>query len=155
MPLNTNFKIGLFGIVPSSQPGRDGPTLIAFRKQLSDIVSKEIANNREFPTDRKLYVFLMQYLLSEEKYNRHDVDNMAKTVLDILKGKICNDDGQVIVLLAAKRIADHRVNQDFAYIEVKTIRDGATNEVLRAGGAENAITFFQQSKTSAGSATSS
>ena len=46
----------------------------------------------------------MQYFAIEKEYVRRDVDNMAKTILDVLKSRFYRDDSQVKTLLVGKKL---------------------------------------------------
>lgn len=52
--------------------------------------------------DKPLDIAITIYI-SKENYKRQDVDNIAKVVLDALKGELFNDDSQVIRLLVYKK----------------------------------------------------
>lgn len=92
-------------------------------------------------------MLIVQYIASENEYRKRDVDNMAKTVLDVLKEQFYRDDSQVKTLLVGKKMADQRVSQNFAYVAIKIL--GATEDVgaLKMSGLERAVTMFQELKS--------
>ena len=66
---------------------------------------------------------------------------MAKTMLDVLKGKFYYDDGQVKTLLVSKRI-DWRIPQNFAYVAITEITGGNEVEAIKQSGLERSITYY-------------
>lgn len=65
---------------------------------------------------------------------------MAKTILDVLKGRFYHDDGQVKTLLVGKKIDLYRVPQNFGYVAVKELRSDSDVEALKISGVERCIT---------------
>lgn len=99
--------------------------------------------NDQFPTDREVFVYIVQNFIAEKEYSRRDVDNMAKTILDVLKGKFYHDDSQVKTLLVGKRI-EPRIPVNFAYIAIKEIKDGREVEAMKISGLERSVVYYQE-----------
>ena len=59
--------------------------------------------------DVKLYLFIEKPKTSKLLYPRPDVDNYAKSILDLLNGKLWKDDQQVIQLLVNKQWSKYDV----------------------------------------------
>lgn len=72
--------------------------------------------------------------------------SMAKTILDVLKGKLYRDDSQVKTLLVGKKI-EKRVPQNFAYVVVKKISSTQDVDALKISGLERSVTMFQELKS--------
>ena len=72
---------------------------------------------------------------------------MAKTILDVLRGRFYHDDSQVKTLLIGKKMADHRVSQNFAYVAVKELKSGGDVDALKISGLERSVTMFQELKS--------
>jgi hypothetical protein len=156
-----DFDVSVDTVIPSTQEAfcDDGfggqvraaekENLVRFREILGLELDKRLAGEESFPSDREVFVFILQYFAAEKEYARRDIDNMAKTVLDVLKERFYHDDSQVKTLLVGKKRTDNRVNQNFAYVAVKMLRDGQDAEALKISGAERAVTLFQESRSKA------
>ena len=73
------------------------------------------------------------------------MDNMAKTILDILKSRFYRDDSQVKTLLVGKKL-EKRVPQNFAYVAVKRLGASQDVDALKISGLERSVTMFQELK---------
>lgn len=152
-----DFDIGIGEIIPSTQEAYIGDThLQTIRKEektslknFKNIFLRKIEDTlkgtNQFPTEHEVFIFIIQYFVSNNEYKSRDVDNMAKTILDVLKEKCYQDDGQVKTLLISKKI-EKRVPINFAYIAIKELKDGRDVEVLTAAGVERSVTLFQELK---------
>ena len=153
-----DFDTGIGEIIPATQEahtndGFDGQirkvekeSLTTFKRIVGEQLDSELAQNDIFPTDGEVFVFIMQYFGSEKEYLRRDVDNMAKTILDLLRNRFYYDDSQVKTLLAGKKI-EARVPQNFAYIAVKKLSATQDVDALKISGLERSITMFQELKS--------
>jgi hypothetical protein len=152
---SVDFDIGVDAVIPSTQEafreGFDGAVrkaekeeLVNFRAILGGDLDRRLKDAPQFPSTKELFVFIIQYFVGEKEYARRDIDNMAKTVLDVLKGRFYNDDSQVKVLLVGKKKIDNRVTQNFAYIAIKELSEGRETDAMKVSGVERAITLFQQ-----------
>src|SRR3989338_671940 len=122
-----DFNFGIGKIIPATQEahhdgGFDGQVrktekeaLTNFKNTLGSELDSKLISNEQFPTDGEVFIFIVQYFAAEKEYARRDVDNMAKTVLDVLKVRFYPDDSQVKTLLVGKKL-ESRVPQDFAYV---------------------------------------
>ena len=93
-----------------------------------------------------MFVFVVQYFASDKEYGRRDVDNMAKTILDVLKNRFYRDDSQVKTLLVGKKL-EKRVPQDFAYVAIKRLGSSQDVDALKISGLERSVTMFQELKS--------
>jgi len=154
---SVDFNFGIGRIIPATQEsfksGYDGAARKAEKGELADfkdVVSKQVEGAlkgiSQFPTKSEVFVFIIQYFAGEKEYLKRDVDNMAKTILDVLKDRLYFDDSQVKTLLAGKKM-EKRVSQDFAYIAVKEIKDGREVDAMTISGMERSITLFQELKS--------
>lgn len=147
---NKEYQFLFGGIIPATQEAYNGgvfsPTVrkhekacvVAFKKIVSDYLS----NHRPsplFPTANQVYVGIIQFYTSyKNNYNKRDVDNMAKTMLDTLKeNNFYSDDSQVRTLLVSKIVDRKRVQQDIGFVYIKILNDGedikfAEDIILRA-----------------------
>src|SRR3989338_4726368 len=66
--------------------------LAIFKKTLGLDIDLKLASNEYFPSDGEVFIFIVQYFGAEKEYGRRDVDNMAKTILDVLKNRFYHDD---------------------------------------------------------------
>ena len=120
--------------------------LVRFRENFNIALDEDLVAKTQFPSRREVFVFVIQYFAAENEYARRDIDNMAKTILDILKGRFYYDDSQVKTLLVGKKRTDHRVDQNFAYIAIKELNDDRDVDALKISGVERAVTAFQESQ---------
>ena len=157
--ISIDFDFGVDGSIPSTQEAyhfgefekeirkTEKDSLSAFRGMVSAIIDDRLKKDERFPSAREVFVFIVQYFAAENEYVRRDIDNMAKTVLDVLKGKLYRDDSQVRTLLVGKKKIDHRVSQNFAYVAIKTLSDAQDVDALKISGLERAVTLFQELKS--------
>lgn len=153
-----DFDFGVGQIVPATQEahhsdGFDGQVrktekeaLTVFKSTLGSELDSKLASNEHFPTDGEVFVFVVQYFAAEKEYGRRDVDNMAKTILDVLKNRFYRDDSQVKTLLVGKKL-EKRVPQDFAYVAVKRLGSSQDVDALKISGLERSVTMFQELKS--------
>lgn len=153
-----DFHTGVDGVIPSTQEAFDADTyhgqvrktekegLLKFKAELGEHLNVKLAGNENFPTDGEVFVFILQYFVGEKEYTRRDIDNMAKTILDVLKGRFYRDDSQVKTLLVGKKI-DRRIAQNFAYIAIKKLGQDRDADALKISGIERSVTLFQELKS--------
>ncbi len=153
-----DFDTGIGTIIPATQEahtsdGFDGQvrkiekgSLAAFKQAVGNQLDSELVRNEAFPTDGEVFVFIVQYFGSNKEYSRRDVDNMAKTILDLLRNRFYRDDSQVKTLLVGKKI-ESRVPQNFAYIAVKKLSTTQDVDALKISGLERSVTMFQELKS--------
>lgn len=152
---SVDFDIGTGAVIPATQEaftveGHDKKlradekdALAIFKRAFLEDLESQLTAATGFPTNKEVFVFILQFFVSQREYDRRDVDNMAKTILDILKSRIYQDDGQVRTLLIGKKMVDQRVDQNFAYIAIKTLNNDREVDALQISGLERAITLFQ------------
>lgn len=157
-PTPIDFDTGIGEIIPATQEAHtnDGfegqvrktekESLVAFKRVLGNRLDSELYQNESFPTDGEVFVFIVQYFGSEKEYLRRDVDNMAKTILDLLRNRFYRDDSQVKTLLVGKKI-ETRIPQNFAYIAVKKLNATQDVDALKISGLERSVTMFQELKS--------
>lgn len=153
-----DFDFGIGSIVPATQEAhRDGgfdgqvrkaekESLVIFKNTLGQDLDTKLISNEQFPTDGEVFVFIIQYFVAEKEYLRRDVDNMAKTILDVLNGRFYRDDSQVKTLLVGKKL-ENRVPQDFAYVAIKRLTSSQDVDALKISGLERSVTMFQELKS--------
>ncbi len=122
----------------------DRPIVEGGQASVPFLLSK-LESNEQFPSDGEVFVFIVQYFAAENEYRRRDVDNMAKTILDILKSRFYRDDSQVKTLLVGKKL-EKRVPQNFAYVAVKRLGASQDVDALKISGLERSVTMFQELK---------
>lgn len=152
-----DFDIGIGEIIPSTQEAfkddgfhkatrkEEKTGILTFKQNFLKRLEEDLKDKHQFPTSNEVFIFVVQYFVSETEYKSRDIDNIAKTVLDILKGKFYKDDGQVKTLLICKKI-EHRVPQNFAYIAIKELIGGRDVDALKTSGIERSVTLFQELK---------
>jgi len=154
---SVDYDTGFSGIVPSTQEAysedsfskevrkKEKINLAQFKRKLKSKITLESEKINTIPTNQEVFVFVFQYFISEKEYHSRDIDNIAKTILDTLKGPIYKDDGQVKTLLIGKKI-DSRVPKDFAYIAVKLLGKKQDVDALKISGIERSVTMFNELK---------
>lgn len=142
-----DFEIGISEIIPSTRLTRKEETesIKAFKAKFWGYLEKLLKGNDQFPTEAPIFVYIQQYFASKSEYDNRDVDNFSKTILDILKQKIINDDSQVKTLLVSKKI-DSRVPQNFAYVAIKEIKSDEDIEALKVSNIDRSIDLFNEIK---------
>ena len=153
-----DFDFGIGDIIPATQEAYcDGEftgairktektSLAVFKSTVGADLDVRLAKNENFPSDGEIFVFIIQYFVSEAEYRRRDIDNMAKTILDILKERFYRDDSQVKTLLVGKKI-EKRVPQNFAYVAIKKLSTTQDVDALKISGLERSVTMFQELKS--------
>jgi len=113
---SVDFDFGYDGIVPSTQEAwhigefegavrkTEKESLSVFRKTVAANLDEQLKDNEQFPSNGEIFVFILQYFAGQGEYGRRDIDNMAKTILDVLKGRFYRDDSQVKTLLIGKKM---------------------------------------------------
>ena len=152
-----DFDIGIGEIIPATQEAFDGDNLLIgkrkeektnltkFKENLRNKITSSTKDQKSFPSDKEVFIFVFQYFIGRTEYTKRDIDNMAKTVLDALKGLIYVDDCQVRTLLIGKKI-ERRVPQNFAYIAVKLLGKEQDVDALKISGLERSVTMFEELK---------
>lgn len=155
---NIDFDFGVGKIIPATQEayksnGFDGETrksekenLSVFKATLAADLDSKLISKEFFPTNGEVFIFIVQYFASQKEYTSRDVDNMAKTILDVLKGRFYPNDNQVKTLLVGKKI-EQRVPQDFAYVAIKRLNSSQDVDALKISGLERSVTMFQELKS--------
>jgi len=155
---SVDFHFGIGDIIPATQESyhrgefeglvrkSEKDSLIRFKESVGFKLDTELKFDERFPSDGEIFVFIIQYFVSESEYRRRDIDNMAKTVLDILKERFYRDDSQVKTLLVGKKI-EKRVPQNFAYVAIKKLSTTQDVDALKISGLERSITMFQELKS--------
>lgn len=153
-----DFHFGVGDIVPATQEAyhqesykgqvrkTEKERLIHFKATLGKELDVQLADNEQFPTDREVFVFIVQYFSATKEYIRRDIDNIAKTILDVLRDRFYQDDSQVKTLLIGKKM-EQRVPQNFAYVAIQELTSNRNIDVLKICGIERSITLFQELKS--------
>lgn len=153
-----DFDIGIGEIIPSTQQAfkeesfskairqEEKTSVKIFKQNFLDRLKKALKSTSQFPTSYEVFIFVIQYFISDKDYKSRDIDNMAKTILDVLKGEVYKDDGLVKTLLIGKKI-ESRIKQNFAYIAIKELKDGRDVDALKISGLERSVTLFQELKS--------
>lgn len=150
-----DFDTGIGEVIPSTQEAyrqnsfsesvrkEEKEQLTLFKETFGKKIDKELKDSKQFPSTHEVFVFIIQYFVSEKEYKSRDIDNMAKTILDVLKERFYQDDGQVKTLLVGKKI-EVRVPHNFAYIAIKELKVGSDVDALKISGLERSITLYQE-----------
>lgn len=153
--ISIDFEFGVSGIIPSTQQAyhgnncdikkkkKEGEGISMLSFSISEILTIKAKELEQFPSDNEIFVLIVQYFVSKKEYNSRDVDNMAKTMLDLLKEKFYYNDSQVRTLLVHKRI-DKKVPQNFAYVAIKEIKNDSDSTVLKCAGIERSMHFYNE-----------
>lgn len=155
---SVDFDFGIDGIVPSTQEAyhsgdfdevikkTEKESLSVFKNTVVANLDAQLKSDEHFPSDGEIFVFIIQYFASDKEYGRRDVDNMAKTILDVLKNRFYRDDSQVKTLLVGKKL-EKRVPQNFVYVAVKRLSFSQDVDALKISGLERSVTMFQELKS--------
>ncbi len=155
---STDFDFGVGDIIPSTQEAyhrgefeglvrkAEKDSLVKFKGTVGFKLDTELETDERFPGDGEIFVFIIQYFAVASEYARRDIDNMAKTILDVLKGRFYRDDSQVKTLLVGKKI-EKRVPQNFAYVAIKKLSATQDVDALKISGLERSVTMFQELKS--------
>ena len=153
-----DFDFGIGEIIPSTQEAyhrqefegevrkTEKESLHIFKTAIGADLNVRLQASEQFPSDGEIFVFIIQYFSVESEYTRRDIDNMAKTILDVLKGRFYRDDSQVKTLLIGKKI-EKRVPQNFAYVAIKKLSTTQDVDALKISGLERSVTMFQELKS--------
>ncbi|MDO8594115.1 MAG: RusA family crossover junction endodeoxyribonuclease [bacterium] len=139
-----DFYFGLPVLVPSKQDDRESKGVSAFRGLVDRTVSPQVLVLPTFPSKKEIVVYVLQFFLSSKDYGSRDVDNMSKTVLDCLKGKLYVDDGQVRTLIVSKKMSP-RVPNNFVFVALKELQGDTDIDVVKDKLLEQAVTLYQTS----------
>lgn len=154
---SVDFDIGIGEIIPSTQEAyRQGSFskavrkeekagILNFKQNFLQRVEEALKEKTQFPTNNEVFIFIVQYFISEKEYESRDIDNMAKTILDVFKGRFYQDDGQVKTLLIGKKM-ENRVLQNFAYIAIKELKGERDVDALKISGLERSVILFHELK---------
>lgn len=140
-----DFEIGISEIIPSTRTTKKEETesIKVFKKKFLDEVKKILESKGQFPTKHPVFVYVQQYFSSAKEYDDRDVDNLAKTILDIFKGDVFVDDSQVGTLLVSKKI-DKSIPQNFAYVAIKEIKNENDIGPLIVANIERSVQLFNE-----------
>ncbi len=152
-----DFDFGIASIIPSTQEAfkkefkgnirkSESANLAVFKEKLIGDLTIRLKGSMQFPSRSEVFVFIMQYFVSPKEYGSRDIDNMAKTILDVIKGRFYLDDSQVKTLLVGKKL-DKRVPENFAYVALKELRSDRDVDALKISGLERSVTLFQELKS--------
>jgi len=153
-----DFNVGLLTLAPSynwsfKQTEKGNEKKVSenkeeFKKILAEVVKKEIAKNnlKNFPTNKPVAIFILQCFSSQVEYNRRDLDNIGKTILDALINVVYISDSQVKTLLLTKKLNDHRMPDNFLYITVKEQKIDSDIKYVQEAGLEQAVCFYSKLK---------
>ena len=144
MAKHFDYQFGLTEIVPAKQDLREGEKIAAFRLLVDKTITPQILQIPIFPSKKEIFVAILQFFLSKKDYETRDVDNLSKTVLDCLKGKLYIDDSQVRTLLVSKKIST-RVPNNFVFVGVRELHGETDIEAIRSMLMEQAVTLYQSS----------
>lgn len=153
-----DFDFGISQIIPATQEAYkvsfdskirkdEGTKLKTFKQTLTNNLDSQLKNNKQFPTSNEVFIFILQYFAAGKEYSGRDIDNIAKTILDVLKGRFYDDDSQVKTLLVGKKI-EKRIPQNFAYVSIKEIRGHRDVDALKISGLERSVGLYYELKKS-------
>lgn len=102
-------------------------------KEFKNLIQDQIIRNGNYEKilKPKLVEVFISITINREKYFLIDVDNMAKTVLDSIKGYLFEDDNQVKRLIIDKQENKNKNNLNYLFIcvtELTENRNGALGQ---------------------------
>ena len=157
--MKTSYKFVINGIIPATQEAykktgvdmyvkkQESSSLKTFKK----VVATHLLENKPnplFPTEKVVFVAIIQFFTSTKKdYKTRDVDNMAKTILDILQqNKFYEDDNQVRTLLVTKMVDMDKVPQNLGFVYIEILEDGDDIPIVE-GLKKEALKLYEDFKT--------
>ncbi len=156
--MEKSYELIFSGIIPATQEAfkkrgvvqsvrvTESNGLKTFKETIAKVIAQEDLPSC-FPTRQQVFVAIIQFYTSKKKdYNTRDVDNMAKTMLDILeKNKFYERDSQVRTLLVSKRVDLKIVPQNLGYIYIKVLEDSEDIEIVD-GMLKRALSLYSSIK---------
>ncbi len=138
-----DYQFGLTEIVPSKQAdAKEGQKVAAFKQLVDERITSGLPGG--FPSKNEIFIAILQFFSGIKEYQRRDIDNISKTILDSLKGKIYHDDSQVRTLLISKKVSS-RVPVNFVFVGIRELHGETDVEIVRATMMEQAVTLYQTS----------
>lgn len=146
---NYDLEFTISGLIPTSEAdsgerrdGKEKAGVTEFRNALADSMLELARSKPEvFPIKKpdRIIVTIIQVIGKESVYvSGNDVDNTAKTILDLLQGPMFESDAQVQVLLASKVLEEG--HKDIAYVGIKRIPTKTKYpDLLACGGIQHAL----------------
>lgn len=139
-----DYQFGLKELVPSKQDDREGERVTAFRTLVENALIPQIKASTVFPSKKEIVLFAIQFFALKKEYDARDVDNMSKTIMDCLKGKLYIDDSQVRTLLITKKMSP-KVPSNFIFVGLKELHGETDIDVVKTMLMQQAITLYQTS----------
>lgn len=140
-----DYQFGLTEIVPSKQKDtKESDKITAFRTLVEKTITPQIMSLPIFPSKKEVVLFILQFFVSKKDYETRDVDNMSKTILDCLKGKLYIDDVQVRTLLVSKKMYS-RVPSNFVFVAIKELQGETDIDIVKDKLLEQATVLYQTS----------
>ena len=139
-----DYEFGLTEIVPSKQDDRESAKVIAFKSLVEKKITPEIMTLPIFPSKKEVVVYVLQFFCHKKDYDTRDVDNMSKTIMDCLKGKLYIDDSQVRTLLVSKKISN-KVPNNFVFVGIRELHGDTDIDAVKLQLTQQAITLYQTS----------
>ena len=143
--INFDFEFGLTELLPSKQNERESRSVEHFREVFNEQLPEGELAKKGFPSGGDFFVAIIQFFSSKQEYELRDVDNMAKTLMDCLKGKIYKDDTQVRSLLSTKRHYA-KVPANFLFLGVKMLKGDTDVGIVQSNIFDQAVTFYNSHK---------
>ena len=139
-----DYKFGLNEIIPSKQDDRESSKVTAFKSLVEKEITPAILVSPIFPSKKEVVVYILQFFYHKKDYNARDVDNMSKTIMDCLKGKLYIDDSQVRTLLVSKKMSS-KVPSNFVFVGIRELHGDTDIDAVKLQLAQQAITLYQTS----------
>ena len=141
-----DFEFALTELVPSKQQdGKEGKRIGEFLQVIQERIPTETLAAKGFPSDKEVFVATIQFFSSQKEYEMRDVDNISKTLMDCLKGRIYKDDKQVRSLLVTKKL-HAKIRRDFVFVGIKVIKGETDTGPVQEYLLEQAVTFYNVHK---------
>lgn len=137
------FSTGYLGRIPSSQNGSEKVSYARFKNEFNIKAQEDIEKKKFIPRDKYVYIFVAQLLKSEREFHGCDIDNMVKSVVDILIGKCYEDDGKVTSLWISKDYqAEYK--DDFYFIGIRYLGEDRDPGNLNREGLHEAKQLYKK-----------
>lgn len=154
LSISFDYELGFQEIIPSTQhayskdkfdPAINKTETIAldhFKKVVNKDISKKLEGSKQFPTKNAVFVVIVQFFESSREYGLRDIDNMAKTILDVLVGSFFFDDSQVRTLLVSKKLKHNQIKENYAYIAIKELKSDRDIKIASHIGIEKGVHYY-------------
>ncbi len=101
-----------------------------FENELKKDIAKELESVDKFPTKKKVFVSIIYGFHSKKEFEKCDLDNRAKTILDALEGPVYINDNQVKMIWSHKNLLNNN-EESFYRLSVKILDASIERKLIK------------------------